>query len=72
MLGKANLEVRPKFLNKGSMAKTLMKETFGTEEEGFVLCAGDDTTDEGKFCAVSTTETRLLILDRYVPSLALE
>lgn len=48
MLGKANLEIRPRFLNKGALASTLITETFGQETDGFVLCAGDDTTDEGK------------------------
>ena len=48
MLGKANLEVRPRFLNKGVVATNLLKEAFGKERDGFVLCAGDDTTDEGK------------------------
>lgn len=48
MLGKANLEVRPRFLSKGAMAVELIKETFAEETAGFVLCAGDDTTDEGK------------------------
>lgn len=49
MLGKANVEVRPRFLNKGVMAANLIIEAFGKEENGWVLCAGDDTTDEGKF-----------------------
>lgn len=47
MLGKANLEVRPRFLNKGVMAARFILETFGEDDTGFVLCAGDDTTDEG-------------------------
>lgn len=48
MLGKANVEVRPRFLNKGVMAANLIVEAFGKEENGWILCAGDDTTDEGK------------------------
>lgn len=51
MPGKANLEVRPRFVNKGEIAKRLVEE-YG-EDEGcppeFVLCLGDDFTDEGKF-----------------------
>jgi trehalose 6-phosphate synthase/phosphatase len=51
MTGKANLEVRPRFVNKGEIAKRLVLE-YG-EEEGqapeFVLCLGDDFTDEGLF-----------------------
>lgn len=45
MTGKANLEVRPRFVNKGEIAKTLVKENPGVE---FVLCMGDDFTDEGR------------------------
>lgn len=48
MLGKANLEARPRSLNKGSTVKVLMK-LLGSDGVGkFVFCAGDDTTDEGK------------------------
>jgi trehalose 6-phosphate synthase/phosphatase len=47
MAGKANLEVRPRFVNKGEIAKRLI-ESFG-EELGFVFCLGDDYTDEGMF-----------------------
>ena len=46
MTGKANLEVRPRFVNKGEIAKRLVKE-YGAGLE-FVLCAGDDFTDEGQ------------------------
>ena len=50
MSGKANLEVRPQFVNKGYIATRLINE-YGTEEGSspdFVFCAGDDFTDEGK------------------------
>ena len=49
MTGKANLEVRPKFINKGEIAKRLVQE-YGNgpgEPPEFVLCLGDDFTDEG-------------------------
>lgn len=49
MSGKANLEVRPKFVNKGYIASRIIDE-YGTGEESppdFVFCAGDDFTDEG-------------------------
>lgn len=46
MAGKANLEVRPKFVNKGFIATRLVKECGGSLE--FILCCGDDFTDEGK------------------------
>ncbi|KAF2201668.1 hypothetical protein GQ43DRAFT_448651 [Delitschia confertaspora ATCC 74209] len=49
MTGKANLEVRPRFVNKGEIAKRLVQE-YG-QEGGleFVFCAGDDFTDEDMF-----------------------
>lgn len=46
MTGKANLEVRPRFVNKGEIAKRLV-EAYGDEPPQFVLCLGDDFTDEG-------------------------
>lgn len=52
MTGKANLEVRPRFVNKGEIAKRLVRE-YGEgydEAPDFVLCLGDDSTDEGKSC----------------------
>jgi trehalose 6-phosphate synthase/phosphatase len=50
MSGKANLEVRPQFVNKGYIATRLINE-YGNEEGSppdFVFCAGDDFTDEGR------------------------
>lgn len=47
MEGKANLEVRPRFVNKGEIAKRLIL-SYGDEPPEFVLCLGDDFTDEGK------------------------
>ena len=50
MNGKANLEVRPSFVNKGEIAKRLVN-AYGAgkgEPPEFVLCLGDDQTDEGK------------------------
>lgn len=49
MTGKANLEVRPTFVNKGFIATRLVNE-YGTEPgkaPEFILCLGDDFTDEG-------------------------
>lgn len=49
MVGKANLEVRPRFVNKGEIAKTLLRSTWGDGKgPEFVLCLGDDFTDEGE------------------------
>lgn len=49
MAGKANLEVRPTFVNKGSIASRLVEEySTGTgQSPELVLCMGDDFTDEG-------------------------
>lgn len=47
MTGKANLEVRPRFVNKGEIAKRLVLD-YGEKGPEFVLCLGDDFTDEGK------------------------
>ena len=69
MNGKSNLEVRPTFVNKGEIAKRLVNEYgHGTgDPPEFVLCAGDDFTDEGKgfgpCCQVIWTDINF----RYVP-----
>lgn len=66
MAGKANLEVRPTFINKGEIAKRLVTEynaelkalaakssgspdKVASEKLEFVLCMGDDFTDEDMF-----------------------
>lgn len=49
MTGKANVEVRPKFVNKGEIVKRLVAD-YGEGPDDmpeFVLCLGDDVTDEG-------------------------
>ncbi|KAH0609256.1 uncharacterized protein H6S33_012742 [Morchella sextelata] len=50
MTGKANLEVRPKFVNKGEIARKLVETS--DVLPGFVWCVGDDTTDEDMFRAL--------------------
>lgn len=72
MTGKANLEVRPTFINKGEIAKRLVNSysnpegsgvpgeiTVGAESGklGFVLCMGDDFTDEDMFRALNQIST---------------
>jgi trehalose 6-phosphate synthase/phosphatase len=55
MQGKANLEVRPTFINKGEIAKRLV-EDYGSEvgePPEFTLCLGDDFTDEDMFRALN-------------------
>ncbi|RDA89474.1 hypothetical protein CP533_3632 [Ophiocordyceps camponoti-saundersi (nom. inval.)] len=61
MPGKANIEVRPTFINKGEIAKRLVatyhkpraqKGEHGEVDDGeigFALCMGDDFTDEDMF-----------------------
>lgn len=67
MEGKANVEVRPTFINKGEIAKRLvhsynsdMSHISGSgvlsesdSKVEFVLCSGDDTTDEDMFRALN-------------------
>lgn len=58
MAGKANIEVRPTFINKGEIAKHLVEE-YGHgvgEPPEFVLCLGDDFTDEDMFRALNGTK----------------
>lgn len=66
MAGKANLEVRPTFINKGEIVKRLVT-TYNAELKGessgsspsdtrkieFALCMGDDFTDEDMFRALN-------------------
>jgi len=57
MSGKANLEVRPTFINKGQIAKRLVA-SYGQgagEPPEFVLCLGDDFTDEDMFRALNAS-----------------
>ncbi|GAB1196081.1 glycosyltransferase family 20-domain-containing protein [Aspergillus pseudonomiae] len=54
MAGKANLEVRPTFVNKGFIASRLVNE-YGTgpgQAPEFIFCSGDDFTDEDMFRAL--------------------
>ncbi|KAK9457874.1 glycosyltransferase family 20-domain-containing protein [Dipodascopsis uninucleata] len=61
MRGKANVEVRPKFVNKGEIAKRLVedyaKKDFGGLYPDFILCMGDDFTDEDMFRALRRMDT---------------
>ncbi|KAJ3068405.1 threalose-6-phosphate phosphatase [Rhizoclosmatium hyalinum] len=49
LIGKKNIEVRPLSINKGEIVKGLVRSEPGVE---FVLCAGDDKTDEDMFRAL--------------------
>ncbi|KAI1424160.1 trehalose-phosphatase [Xylaria sp. FL1777] len=82
MTGKANLEIRPTFINKGEIAKRLVRHynpesaRQGCEknaarqdgvnensELGFVLCCGDDSTDEDMFRALDGLSGTQLVSD---------
>ncbi|KKK14428.1 putative alpha,alpha-trehalose-phosphate synthase subunit Tps2 [Aspergillus rambellii] len=55
MAGKANLEVRPTFVNKGFIATRLVNEYGNGKAPEFVLCLGDDFTDEDMFRALQNS-----------------
>lgn len=46
LVGKKNLEVRPMMINKGEVVKRILAQT---PEADFIVCAGDDKTDEDMF-----------------------
>ncbi|KAF9103833.1 threalose-6-phosphate phosphatase [Mortierella sp. AM989] len=50
LVGKKNLEVRPTIVNKGEIVKRLLAQHPDVE---FVMCAGDDKTDEDMFRALA-------------------
>ncbi|KAL4907625.1 hypothetical protein BDW74DRAFT_111165 [Aspergillus multicolor] len=52
MAGKANLEVRPRFVNKGFIAKRLVEAYDDGKVPECILCSGDDFTDEDMFRAL--------------------
>ena len=56
VVGKCVLEVRLGFVNKGRIAQRLVNEIRKTSGKlpDFVICFGDDATDEGKLDACST------------------
>lgn len=54
MAGKANLEVRPTFINKGEIAKKLIA-SYIPDGLAFSLCLGDDFTDEDMFRALNAS-----------------
>ncbi|GKU20121.1 unnamed protein product [Fusarium langsethiae] len=69
MPGKANIEVRPTFINKGEIAKRLitMYHTPGTADDKdgnghleFALCMGDDFTDEDMFRSLNAASGPVL------------
>lgn len=74
MEGKANVEVRPKFVNKGEIVKRLVLNPHGSKQDpkpvsehnfnlpadqvpDFILCLGDDLTDEDMFRSLEQIES---------------
>ena len=71
MPGKCNLEIRPKFVNKGEIAKRLLENYRQSDGRTvFVLCAGDDTTDEGNIYQPYSRANANYYQSRYVPESA--
>lgn len=71
MEGKANIEVRPTFINKGEIAKRLIARYHNpgqdpTSEDPnpghveFAMCCGDDTTDEDMFRSLNSASGTVL------------
>jgi trehalose-phosphatase len=52
LVGKMNLEVRPTAVNKGEIVKRILARA---PESDFIVCAGDDKTDEDMFRTLSAT-----------------
>lgn len=60
MDGKANLEVRSTDTNKGFVAKKLAHEYAQAEPIEFILCLGDDRTDEDMFRGLNALDDRVI------------
>lgn len=73
MDGKANVEVRPRFVNKGEIVKRLVWHKHGSPQDllnpvnenisrddmpDFILCLGDDFTDEDMFRELNAIEAK--------------
>lgn len=57
LTGKKAIEVRPKGINKGAVVRTLLNTKFRDAMLDFILCIGDDRTDEDMFAALNDLET---------------
>lgn len=69
MAGKKNVEVRPRAFNKGEIVRSIVTgkmahqvdadaEGKPQQRPGFVMCAGDDMTDEDMFKALADVEVK--------------
>jgi trehalose 6-phosphate synthase/phosphatase len=80
MSGKANIEVRPKFVNKGEIVKRLVLNPHGAKQDprpvtkhrndvpieqlpDFMLCLGDDMTDEDMFRSLNEIDSEWHLQD---------
>jgi trehalose 6-phosphate synthase/phosphatase len=64
MTGKANLEVRPTFINKGEIVKRLVNMyNVADSHVEFALCMGDDFTDEDMFRSLNGLSGTVLNAD---------
>lgn len=80
MAGKANIEVRPRFVNKGEIVKRLVLNPHGAKQDphavkldadatpvnelpDFMLCLGDDMTDEDMFRSLKDIEAEWHLKD---------
>jgi trehalose 6-phosphate synthase/phosphatase len=52
LVGKKNLEVRPLMINKGEIVKRILNQSPNAD---FIVCAGDDKTDEDMFRTLSAS-----------------
>jgi trehalose 6-phosphate synthase/phosphatase len=59
MTGKKALEIRPVGFHKGRMVRRLL--TAG-EQPNFVMCMGDDVTDEDMFRELAAFESRVTVM----------
>lgn len=58
MAGKANVEVRPRQFNKGEIVKSILESFGSADKPEFVICLGDDATDEDMFKALHRSVAR--------------
>lgn len=80
MSGKANIEVRPRFVNKGEIVKRLVLNPHGAKQDthsvhktrddvpidqlpDFMMCLGDDMTDEDMFRSLKEIEAEWHLKD---------
>jgi trehalose 6-phosphate synthase/phosphatase len=53
LVGKKAIEVRPKGINKGAVVRSLLNSKYRDAGFDFIMCIGDDRTDEDMFVALN-------------------